>query len=433
VPHDSALPSEPRPSLQREIVGGITTFFTMSYIVIVNPTILSTPGTGITFSGALTATVLVCSTMSILMGLYARLPFGVAPGMGLNAFFAYTIILQGAIPWPIALGIVFWAGVLFLAVSVTPLRERIAMAIPDALRMATAGGIGLLLTFIGLQNAGFVADNPATLVGAGAIDHRALLTLVALALIVWLSARGNPLAYLAGIFLVTAAAWIGGWVTPPETWFSAPDFSSVFFQLDPIGALSLAMAPAIVTVMMTDLFDSLSTFIGVAKATNLVDRDGRPLNLRRGLVVDAVATLGAGLAGSSSGTAYVESIAGIRMGGRTGRAAVVTGLCFLPCLFVAPLAAAVPPYATAAVLIMVGVSMFSTVRSIAFDRPEIAIPAFATLVLIPLTFSITQGILWGFVLHALMHLVTGRTRELKWAEAALAVVSVLLLVLEHSR
>jgi AGZA family xanthine/uracil permease-like MFS transporter len=433
VPHESALPSEPRPSLQREIVGGVTTFFTMSYIVIVNPTILSTPGTGITFSGALTATVLVCSTMSILMGLYARLPFGVAPGMGLNAFFAYTIILQGAIPWPIALGIVFWAGVLFLAVSVTPLRERIAMAIPDSLRMATAGGIGLLLTFIGLQNAGFVADNPATLVGAGAIDHRALLTLVALALIVWLSARSNPLAYLAGIFLVTAAAWIGGWVTPPETWFSAPDFSSVFLQLDPIGALSLAMAPAIVTVMMTDLFDSLSTFIGVAKATNLVDREGRPLNLRRGLVVDAVATLGAGLAGSSSGTAYVESIAGIRMGGRTGRAAVVTGLCFLPCLFVAPLAAAVPPYATAAVLIMVGVSMFNTVRAIAFDRPEIAIPAFTTLVLIPLTFSITQGILWGFVLHALMHLVTGRTRELKWAEAALAVVSVLLLVLEHSR
>jgi AGZA family xanthine/uracil permease-like MFS transporter len=433
VPHESALPSEPRPSLQREIVGGVTTFFTMSYIVIVNPTILSTPGTGITFSGALTATVLVCSTMSILMGLYARLPFGVAPGMGLNAFFAYTIILQGAIPWPIALGIVFWAGVLFLAVSVTPLRERIAMAIPDSLRMATASGIGLLLTFIGLQNAGFVADNPATLVGAGAIDHRALLTLVALALIVWLSARSNPLAYLAGIFLVTAAAWIGGWVTPPETWFSAPDFSSVFLQLDPIGALSLAMAPAIVTVMMTDLFDSLSTFIGVAKATNLVDREGRPLNLRRGLVVDAVATLGAGLAGSSSGTAYVESIAGIRMGGRTGRAAVVTGLCFLPCLFVAPLAAAVPPYATAAVLIMVGVSMFNTVRAIAFDRPEIAIPAFTTLVLIPLTFSITQGILWGFVLHALMHLVTGRTRELKWAEAALAVVSVLLLVLEHSR
>ena len=405
----------------------------MSYIVIVNPTILSAPGTGITFSGALTATVLVCSTMSILMGLYARLPFGVAPGMGLNAFFAYTIILQGGTPWPIALGIVFWAGVLFLAVSATPLREQVAMAIPESLRMATAGGIGLLLTFIGLQNAGFVADNPATLVGAGAIDHRAVLTLVALALIVWLSVRGNPLAYLAGISLVTASAWIGGWVTPPATWFSAPDFSSVFLQLDPIGALSLAMAPAIVTVMMTDLFDSLSTFIGVAKAANLVDGDGRPLNLRRGLVVDAVATLGAGLAGSSSGTAYVESIAGIRMGGRTGRAAVVTGLCFLPCLFVAPLAAAVPPYATAAVLIMVGVSMFNTVRSIAFDRPEIAIPAFATLVLIPLTFSITQGILWGFVLHALMHLVTGRTRDLKRAEAALAAVSVLLLVLEHSR
>jgi AGZA family xanthine/uracil permease-like MFS transporter len=427
------LPGSPAPPLSADIIGGITTFFTMSYIVIVNPTILSTAGTGIPFSGALTATVLVCSTMSILMGLYARLPFGVAPGMGLNAFFAYTIILQGGVAWPIALGIVFWAGVLFLAISATPLREHIAMAIPDSLRQATAGGIGLLLAFIGLQNAGFVADHPATLVGVGPLDHRAVLTLGALALIVWLSARGNPLAYLAGMFAVTAAAWLGGWVTAPAAWFSTPDFSSVFLKLDPMGALSLALVPAIVTVMMTDLFDSLSTFVGVAQAANLVDRDGRPLHLRRGLIVDSFATLGAGLAGSSSGTAYVESVAGIKMGGRSGRAAVVTGLCFLPCLFVAPLAATVPPYATAAVLIMVGVSMFHTVRAIAFDRPEVAVPAFATLILIPLTFSITQGILWGFVLHGLMHVVLGRAGHLSRAEAALAAVSVLLLALEHAR
>ena len=405
----------------------------MSYIVIVNPAILSTQGTGMPFSGVLTATVLVCSTMSILMGLFARLPFGVAPGMGLNAFFTYTIVLQGGVPWPIALGIIFWAGVLFLLISVTPLREQIAMAIPDSLRRATAAGIGLLLTFIGLQNAGFVADNPATLVGVGALDHRAVLTIVALCLIAWLSQRGNPLAYLSGILVVTAAAWIGGWVSPPATWFSKPDFASVFFELDPWGALSLALVPAIVTVMMTDLFDSLSTFIGVAQASGLVDADGRPRHLRRGLIVDAIATLGAGLFGSSSGTAYVESIAGIRMGGRTGRTAVVTGLCFLPCLFIGPLAAAVPPYATAAVLITIGVSMFQTVAPIAFDRPEIGIPAFATVVLIPLTFSITQGILWGFILHALVHLVTGKVRGIGRGAAALAVVSALLLVLEHAR
>jgi AGZA family xanthine/uracil permease-like MFS transporter len=422
-----------RPPLTTEIVAGVTTFFTMSYIVIVNPAILATPGTGMPFDGVLTATVLVCSVMTLLMGLYAKLPFGVAPGMGLNAFFAYTIVMQSGVPWPQALGIVFWAGVLFLLVSATPLRESIAMAIPDALRRATAAGIGLLLAFIGLQNAGFVADNPATLVGVGPLDHRALLTVLALGVIVWLTRRGNPLAYLAGIFLVTAAAWIGGWVTPPDAWFSAPDFTSVFFKLDLVGSLQLALVPAIITVMMTDLFDSLSTFIGVAHASGLVDSEGRPRRLRQGLVVDAVATLGAGLFGSSSGTAYVESIAGIRMGGRTGVTAVVTALCFVPCFFIAPLAGAVPPYATAAVLILIGVSMFQSIRDVAFDRPEAGVPAFATIILIPLTFSITQGILWGFVLHVAMHLVTGRARELSRAVVALAIVSILLLVLEHMR
>jgi adenine/guanine/hypoxanthine permease len=175
--------------VQREVIAGITTFLTMSYIVVVNPAILSTPGTGIPFSGALTATVLVCFTMTLLMGVYARLPYGVAPGIGLNAFFAFTLIINGGVPWPTALGIIFWAGVLFLLISATPLRERIAMAIPQTLRVATAAGIGLLLTFIGLQNAGFVAANPATIVGVGALDHRALLTLAALILSVSLARR----------------------------------------------------------------------------------------------------------------------------------------------------------------------------------------------------------------------------------------------------
>jgi AGZA family xanthine/uracil permease-like MFS transporter len=403
----------------------------MSYIVVVNPAILSTTGTGIPFSGALTATVLVCFTMTLLMGVYAKLPFGVAPGMGLNAFFAYTLILNGGIPWPVALGIIFWAGVLFLLVSATPLRERIAMSIPQPLRAATAAGIGLLLAFIGLQNAGFVAANPATLVGVGALDHRALLTLAALIVSVFLARRSNPFAYLAGIALVTGVAWAGGYVSPPASWFSAPDFSSVFLKLDVWGAVQLALIPAIVTVMMTDLFDSLSTFIGVAQAANLVDEKGEPKNLRQGLIVDALATLGAGLFGTSSGTAYVESISGIRMGGRTGFTAVVTALCFLPCLFIAPVAAAVPNYATSAVLILVGVSMFHTVAGVEFGRLEIGVPAFATLILIPLTFSITQGILWGFILHAGLHLVVGRGRDVTAAAWGLAAVSVVLLVIEH--
>jgi adenine/guanine/hypoxanthine permease len=418
--------------LSREIVAGITTFLTMAYIVVVNPAILSTPGTGMPFSGALTATVLVCFTMTLLMGLYARLPFGVAPGMGLNAFFAYTLIINGGVPWPVALGITFWAGVVFLLVSVTPLREQIALAIPPPLRSATAAGIGLLLTFIGLQNSSFIAANPATMVGVGPLDHRALLTLAGLLISLWLARRDNPFAYLAGIAFVTTAAWLAGYVTPPPSWFSAPDFSSVFLKLDIWGALKWSLAPAMVTVMLTDLFDSLSTFIGVSQAANLVDEKGEPRNLRQGLVVDSFATLGAALFGSSSGTAYVESIAGIRMGGRTGMTAVVTACCFLPCLFIAPLAAAIPTYATSAVLILVGVSMFQAVTRVPFDRLEIAVPAFMTLILIPLTFSITQGILWGFILHAALHAVAGRAREVTAPAWGLALVSIALLVIEHA-
>ncbi|MEW6322589.1 MAG: NCS2 family permease [Acidobacteriota bacterium] len=427
-------PAADRPTvpLSRDIIGGLTTFVTMAYIVVVNPAILSTPGTGMPFSGALTATVVVAGAMTLFMGLYAKLPFGVAPGMGLNAFFTYTIVLQAGVPWPVALGIVFWAGVLFLVVSATPLREAIALAIPPSLRSATAAGIGLLLTFIGLQAAGFVADDPATLVGVGPLDHRALLTLVGILVIARLGRRDNPLAYLASIFVVTAAAWAGGWVEPPDRWVSAPDFSSVFLQLDARAALTWALAPAIVTVMLTDLFDSLSTFVGVSQAAGLHDATGRPLRLRQGLIVDAFATLGAGLAGSSPGTAYVESIAGIRMGGRTGRSAVVTALCFVPCLFVAPAAAAVPPYATAAVLIMVGVAMFRSVADVPFERLEVGLPAFATLVLIPLTFSITQGILWGFILYVALHALAGRRAEIGATLWLLAIVSAGLLVLEHA-
>ena len=417
--------------MPRDVVAGVTTFLTMAYIVVVNPAILSTPGTGIPFSGALTATVLVCFTMTLLMGVYARLPFGVAPGMGLNAFFTYTLIINGGVPWPVALGIIFWAGVLFLLVSVTPLRERIAMAIPPSLRSATAAGIGLLLTFIGLQNAGFVAANPATMVGVGPLDHRALLTLAGLTVCIWLNRRDNPFAYLAGIALVTLTAWGAGDVSPPASWFSAPDFTSVFFKLDIWGALTWSLAPAMITVMLTDLFDSLSTFIGVAQAAQLVDDRGEPRNLRQGLIVDSFATLGAGLFGSSSGTAYVESIAGIRMGGRTGLTAIVTAFCFLPCLFIAPLAGAIPPYATSAVLILVGVSMFQAVTRVSFDRLEIGVPAFATLILIPLTFSITQGILWGFILHAVLHAVAGRARDVAPPAWGLAAVAAALLVIEH--
>ncbi|MGE3403701.1 MAG: NCS2 family permease [Vicinamibacterales bacterium] len=414
----------------RDVAGGVTTFFTMAYIVIVNPSILSTAGTGMPFDGVLTATVLVAFSMTLLMGLYAKLPFAVAPGMGLNAFFAFTIVLQDQVPWPVALGIVFWGGVLFLLVSATPLREQIALAIPPGLRAGAAVGIGLLLTFIGLQSAGLVVADPATLVRFGTADHRAAFLLLGVVIAVVLMRRHNPLAFLAAIFVVTALAWASGYVAPPAQLVSAPDFTSVFLELDVLGALRLALLPAIIAVLFTDLFDSLSTFIGVARASGLTAPDGTPLNLRRGLIVDSIATLGAGLAGSSPGTAYVESVAGIRMGARTGRASVVTALCFLPCFFIAPLAAAVPNYATAPVLILVGVAMFQAVSDVSFTTLEDSLPPFVTLIIIPLTFSITQGLLWGFILHALLYALAGRARELPRAIWALAALSVGLLLLE---
>jgi AGZA family xanthine/uracil permease-like MFS transporter len=426
------MPSVNSPTASKfgDFAGGITTFFTMAYIVVVNPGILASPGTGMPFTGALTATVLIAFLMTLAMGLYAKLPFAIAPGMGLNAFFAYTIVIQDGVPWQTALGMVFWAGALFVVVSITPLRDRVATAIPAGLRVAAAAGIGLLLTFIGFRNAGLIEADAATIVRLGTLDHRAAFLLLGIVVAVVLLRRNNPFAFLGSIFCVTAAAWALGFAAPPQQMTSAPDFSSTFLQLDIVGALRPALFPAIVAILFTDLFDSLSTFMGVAGASGLTEADGRPLNLRRALIVDAFATLGSGLAGTSSATAFVESISGIRVGARTGRAAVVTALCFLPCFFIAPLAAAVPGYATAAVLVLVGLAMFQTVTTLDFRAIEDALPPFVTIVLIPLTLSITQGILWGFLLHAGLYAVSGRRKEVGVTLWILAAVSAGLLVLE---
>jgi len=421
-----------KPDLKTEAIAGITTFFTMAYIVIVNPQILSADGkTGMAFSGVLTATVLVCFVMTLLMGVYAKLPFAVAPGMGINAFFTYTIILAKGVPWPTALGIIFWAGVFFLLISVTPIRESIAKAIPTEIRIAAAAGIGVFLTFIGLKNAGIIVSDPVTLVRIGLLGKPALLTILGVGISVFLMSRKSPFAFLATIVIVTLMAWALGLVVAPPKLLSLPDFKSVFFKLDLLGALKLSLLPSIIAILFTDLFDSISTFIGVAHATDLLDQDGHPRNLREGLIVDSLATLGAGLAGSSSGTAYIESVAGIRMGGRTGWTSVFTALCFLPCLFIAPLAGMVPAFATAAVLILVGAAMFTSVGQIRFSQIEEGVPAFLTLILIPLTFSITQGILWGFISHVGLYLMVGRRRDIHPLMYALAAVSIGLLVLER--
>jgi AGZA family xanthine/uracil permease-like MFS transporter len=425
-------PAAQKPNLKTEAIAGITTFFTMAYIVIVNPQILSADGkTGMAFTGVLTATVLICFVMTMLMGVYAKLPFAVAPGMGINAFFTYTIILGKGVPWPTALGIIFWAGVFFLLISVTPVRESIAKAIPAELRIAAAAGIGIFLTFIGLKNAGFIVADPVTFVKLGALGKPAMLTILGLAISVFLMSRKNPFAFLLGITVITITAWALGLVNAPAKFLSLPDFQSVFFKLDVLGALKLALLPSIISILFTDLFDSISTFIGVAHAADLLDEHGHPRNLREGLIVDSLATMGAGVAGTSSGTAYIESIAGISMGGRTGLTSVFTALCFLPCFFIAPVAGMVPPYATAAILILVGAAMFKSVGQINFSKMEEGVPAFLTLILIPLTFSITQGILWGFISHVGLYLMVGRRREIHPVMYALALISIGLLVLER--
>jgi AGZA family xanthine/uracil permease-like MFS transporter len=421
------------PHIRTEAIAGITTFFTMSYILIVNPAILSTPGTGMAFSGVLTATVLVCMVMTLLMGLYAKLPFAVAPGMGINAFFTFTIILTQKVWWQTALGIIFWAGVLFLLISITPIRETIAKAIPSELRIGTAAGIGLFLTFIGLKNAGFITGDPVTLVKLAVLGKEAQLAILGFVVMLTLMIRRSIFAFLAGIFFVTLLAWLRGMLQTPEHLFSVPDFHTVFLKLDIFGALKLSLLPTMIAILFTDLFDSISTFIGVAHAAELLDEQGNPKNLRQGLIVDSLATFGAGLAGTSSGTAYIESIAGINVGGRTGLTSVFTALCFLPCFFIAPIAGMVPLYATAPVLILVGASMFRSVREIAFSKIEEGLPAFLTIILIPLTFSITQGILWGFISHLCLYLLVGRRRDIHPVMYVLALVSIGLLLLEHVR
>jgi len=427
------LARAPRSDWRREALAGLTTFFTMSYIVVVNPAVLSGSGTGMPFGGVLTATVLLSFAMTLLMGLYADLPFAVAPGMGLNAFFAYSVVLGRHVPWPAALGAVFWAGVLFVLVSATPVRARLAEAIPDDLRAASAAGIGLFLAFIGLKNAGFIVADPATFVRLGDLDRRVGLSLLGGLLTVYMMRRRSAFAFLSGIFAVTGAAWALGLVAAPASAFSPPDFTSVFLKLDARAALAPALWSTVAVFLFTDLFDSISTFVGVAHATGLVDERGRPLRLQEGLLVDAFATLGAGLVGTSSGTAYIESASGIEMGGRTGLTAVFAALCFLPCFFLGPLAAMVPPYATAPTLVIVGALMFRSIKHVRFAEIEDAVPAFLTAALIPLTFSITQGLLWGFVSHASLYVLAGRGRELPASRIVVALLAAGLLAAEHAR
>jgi AGZA family xanthine/uracil permease-like MFS transporter len=421
-------------TLHTEIIAGVSSFLATSYIIVVNPSILSQAG--MPFAGVLTATVLVCFFASLMMGLYAHNPILVAPGMGLNAFFTYSAVLGMGVPWPTALGAVFWSGIFFLFLSVFNIRTYIVKAIPRPLRYAIAAGIGLFITLIGLSNAGFVVKSAATVVGHAPMSPSLIIFVAGLLLTAVLVARNVKGGILLGIVTTTLLAttlgrWWGGGepIVNYKGLLSAPDFS-LLGQLDLVGSLQFAVLPVIFAFVFTDLFDSLSTLVGLAEAAHLVDEHGEPRNIKRALVTDAVATTLAGLVGSSPGTAYIESAVGIEQGGRTGLTAVVAALLFLPFLFLAPLLSMVPAIATAPALVLVGAFMLRPVVKINWMKLDDAIPAFLAMVIIPFSYSITQGIIWGFLSWTVIKLAVGKWRELSLALLIIDAFCVLALVLE---
>lgn len=422
-------------SYSTEIIAGVSSFLATAYIIVVNPAVLSQAG--MPFSGVLTATVLVAFFSSLMMGLYARNPILVAPGMGLNAFFTFSAVIGMKVPWPVALGAVFWSGIIFLLLSAFNIRTYIVRAIPRPLRYAIAAGIGLFITLIGLVNARFIVHNPATIVGVGKLDAALLTFLAGLLFTAILVTRKAKGAILLGIVFTTLIAFpLGRWwaagTAPLIEWkgiFSAPDFS-LLFKLDLVHSLQWSVVPVIFAFVFTDMFDSLSTLVGLAEAANLLDENGEPRNVKKALVTDAVATTVAGLLGSSPGTAYIESAVGIEAGGRTGLTAVTGALLFLPFLFLAPLLSVVPAIATAPALVLVGVFMMSPVVKIKWTQLDEAIPCFLAMVLIPFTYSITQGIIWGFLSWTAIKLLTGKKRDISVALWVIDLFAVVALVLE---
>jgi adenine/guanine/hypoxanthine permease len=397
-------------NVRREIVAGAVTFLTMSYIVIVNPDILSQ--TGMDKNALIGVTILAAAFGTLLVGLWANVPFAMAPGMGLNAFFTYTLVIGHNVSWQQALGVVFLSGVVFLLLSLVGAREKIVAAIPLSLRLAAAAGIGLFITFIGLKNLGFIVDSPATLVALGAFDAKVGLGVLGLVVMCVLTVRKVRGAILIGIVLVTAIAVLSGQVKVSGVISAPPSLAPIFLKLDILGAMRFSLIGAIFSFMFVDLFDSIGTIVACSHEAGLIGRDGKISKINRMLQADAVATIGGAMLGTSTTTTYIESGAGIAEGGRTGLASVVTGLLFLAVLFITPLIGIVPSFATAPALIMVGVFMFRSIAKIDLSDFTEALPVFLTIVLMPLTYSISTGLAFGFVAHIVLAVSAGRARSI---------------------
>ena len=419
-------------NFRTEVIAGITSFLAAMYIIIVNPDIIS--ATGMPFSGVLTATVLVSAFSSIMMGVYARNPILLAPGMGLNAFFAFSVVIGMEVEWATALGAVFWSGVIFLLLSVFNIRTMIVKAIPKQIRYAVAAGIVLFISLIGLIKSGFIVDNPVTLVSFGGFSTSTVIFIVGLFITSIMIVKRIKGALILGILTTTILAVPVGRMFGQEllvNWngiFEAPDFSLIF-SLDLVGSLKLSIFPVIFAFLFTDMFDSLSTFIGVAEAADLTDENGEPLHIKQSLIVDSVSTTISGLFGTSSGTSYIESATGIEEGGRTGLTAIVAGVLFLPFMFLSPLLSVIPGIATATSLVLVGVFMMNPVNKINWNKFDDAIPAFLALVLIPLTYSITQGIIWGFLSWTFIKLLTNKKEEISATLIIIDIFAILALIL----
>jgi len=416
-------------NLRVEVVAGATTFLTMAYIIFSQPNILSP--TGMDKDALIAVTCIVSAIATIITGFLANAPIAMAPGMGLNAFFAYLVI-SGKMDWPTALGVVFLSGLFFLILTVLGLRKRVVEAIPASLISAIAVGIGLFITFMGLADLGIVVSDAITIVSAGPITSTVLIGLVGLLVMIYLEAKKIRGALLIGILVSTILAAIFGKIELPQRLVSFDiSISPIALKLDILGALKWGFFGSIFTLMFIDMFDSIGTLVACCHQAGMVDKNNRIKGLDRLLGIDAIATMVGALFGTSTTTSYAESAAGIEQGGRSGLTSIVTGILFFLALFFIPVVRIVPEYATAPALIMVGLFMMKEVKRIDFTNIEEAFPAFIIMVMIALSYSISTGLAFGFVSYTVIKLVSGKARDIKPAMWIIALLCLLFLTLDQ--
>lgn len=408
-------------TFKTEIIAGITTFLTMAYIILVNPLVLSEAGMDL--NAVFVATCLAAALGSAVMGLVANYPIALAPGMGLNAYFTYTVVNGMGIPWQVALGAVFISGLIFLVVSLFKVREALVNAIPYSLKLAISAGVGLFLAIIALKNAGVISPHPVTYLTLGNLHHpTTLLAISGFFLIVALEYRRVPGSIIIGILMVTMLSVFLELSAFDGIVASVPSIDATWLQMDVIGALNAGVLGVIFVFFFVDLFDTTGTLVGVSHRAGLLDKEGKLPRLKRALLADSVAITAGAAMGTSSTTAYVESAAGIAVGGRTGLTALVVAFLFLACLWFSPLAKTVPAYATAPALCYVAVLMIRGLAEIEWDDLTESAPAIITALTMPFTFSIADGIAFGFISYTIIKILAGRTADLKPAVLVIALL-----------